>query len=301
MEFLEIFVAATFRIGTPLLLAAMGELILERSGVINIGIEGVMLCGAFAGFLAGWASGHPLLGAAASMLAGAALAGLLGVMVLRLRADQIVVGMALNLVAFGLAGTAYLGLQNALKHVGKSTTLQAPQFAPVFLSQSMLTWLAIAIVPCVWWYLNKTERGLELRAVGENPAAAEAAGVSVTACRFKACLVAGLLGGLGGGFLVLSQAASFSERCTSGRGFVALAAVVLGRYSAWGTAGACLFFGAAFAARVHFQAAGVSINAELLEMFPYVLTLLALALAFLARRNTGAPAALARPYDAGSR
>lgn len=300
MDFLDPFLAATLRNGTPLLLAAMGELILERGGVLNIGIEGVMLFGAFFGFLAAWATGSPLIGAAAAMLAGALLAAVLAGMVLRLKADQIVVGMALNLVALGVTGTFNSALQGWLRRQGRPVVQpSAPTFQPLLPAlgalgnQTLITWAALLAVPCVWYYLNRSERGLELRAVGENPAAAEASGINVAACRFKACLIAGLLGGLGGGFLTISQAASFAPNTTSGRGFVALAAVVLGRYGAWGTAAACVFFGAAFSARDHFQAAGWQIHPELLAMLPYLLTLAALA--FTLQKRSGAPAGLGKP------
>jgi len=307
MEFTEEFLAALLRIGTPLLLAALGELVLERSGVLNIGIEGVLLIGAFAGFVAGWASGSPLLGAVAALLAGAAWGALLAFMVLRIKADQMVSGMALNLVAYGIAGTAYQAIQNQQVRVSATAALKAPTFGalvpalsglpvigPALFSQSLLTWAALALVPALWFYLERSERGLELRAVGEHPAAAEASGVNVVVCRFKAALVAGALGGLAGAFLTLSQTAFFTDRCTGGRGFVALAAVVLGRYTPLGTAAACLFFSAAFVARDRGQAAGWSIHPELLDMLPYALTLLALTVAL--RSRTGAPAALGKPY-----
>lgn len=294
MDLAQDFAGAMFRIGTPLLLAAMGEVILERAGVLNIGIEGMMLFGAFFGFLASWALGVPLFGAAAALLAGALLAALLAFVVLRLKADQIVAGMALNLVALGATGTAYRALELRLQQSGAAAGLRASTFDPLLFGQSLPTLAALLLVPLVWYYLERSERGLELRAVGENPAAAEASGVNVAACRFKALLAAGALAGLGGAFLTLAQTASFSANCTNGRGFVALAAVVLGRYGAWGTAAACLFFGAAFAARDRFLAAGSKMQPELLEMLPYALTLFALL--FALRKRGGAPAALGKPY-----
>ncbi|MCW8131585.1 MAG: ABC transporter permease [Planctomycetota bacterium] len=294
MDDVLLFLAATLRIGSPVLLAAMGEAVLERSGVLNIGIEGVMLAGAFAGFVTAWSTGSPLLGAGASMLAGALVAAVLAFMVLRVKADQIVSGMALNLVAMGLTGSAYRALENHVRAGGGSTDLRAPTFAPILFEQTALTWFAFLSVPAIWFYLERSERGLELRAVGEHPGAAQASGVDVAACRFKAALAAGAFAGLGGAFLTISQTASFSSHCTNGRGFVALAAVVLGRYSAWGTAAACVFFGAAFAARDRFQASGLNVHPEILEMLPYLLTLFALV--FALRRRTGAPAALGKPF-----
>jgi simple sugar transport system permease protein len=204
--------------------------------------------------------------------------------------------MAINLVALGVTGTIWLNMS-------RLGALLAPTFAPVLpnndipllgpllLSQTPLTWIAIALIAGVWYYLERSERGLELRAVGENPAAAEASGISVLACRWKACFAAGVMGGLGGAFLTISQTASFASNCTKGRGFVALAAVVLGRYSPLGTALACLFFGAAFYARDAFPSG--KIQTDLVELLPYALTLVALCLKSQSMR---APAALGKPY-----
>jgi simple sugar transport system permease protein len=306
-EFSVDLAAAILRIGTPLLLAALGELLLERAGVLNIGLEGVMLGGAFFGFWAGWASGSPLVGALAAMAVGAASMLLLAALVLRVRADQIVAGMALNLIAFGVANTAFSIVKHQVAQAGGATEFRAPKFGallqslaqvpvlgPVLFAQSLLTWLAMLLIPAVWFYLQRSERGMELRAVGENPEAAASSGVNVYACRLKACLMAGLLGGLAGACLTLEFADTYAERCTAGRGFIALAAVVLGRYTTLGTAGACLFFGATFAVQDRAQAAGWRLAPELLQMLPYAATVLVLA--FSLRRNTGAPAALGKPY-----
>jgi simple sugar transport system permease protein len=287
----------SLRIGTPVLLAGLGEVIVERAGVINIGIEGVMLTGAFCGFSAGWLSGSPWLGALAGMAGGALLMALFALIVLRFSADQIVTGMAVNLAALGLTGTAYLAITQS--HGGaKSVVFQpvaeslreVPVLGALLFSQTILTWVALLLIPLVWYYLQKSERGLELRAVGENPAAAEASGIDVRACRWKACLAAGLLGGLAGAFLTVSQTASFANNMTRGRGYVALAAVVLGRYGSAGTACACLFFGAAFYARDAFPSAGLP--ADLVEMLPYALALLVLT---LKPQKRSAPAALGKP------
>jgi simple sugar transport system permease protein len=275
---------ASVRIGTPLLLAGLGEFVLERAGMINIGIEGVMLCGAYAGFHAGWAAHSPLAGAVCGMLAGAVFMLFYAGMTISLRADQIVTGMALNLLATGLTGTAYAVLRE-----NQTAALDAPRFAPLFLTQSPLTWLALLLVPLLWFYFERSERGLELRACGENPEAARAAGISVARARLKACLACGVLSGLAGAFLTVSETGSFAANCTGGRGFIALAAVVLGRYRTFGTAAACLFFGATFYVRDAIPSEIVP--SELLDMLPYVLTLAALCWKFSQR---AAPEALGK-------
>jgi ABC-type uncharacterized transport system permease subunit len=289
---------ATVRIGTPILLAGLGEMILERGGMINIGIEGLMLAGAFCGFSVGWVSGSPVAGALAGMAAGALLMCLYALVTLRFKADQIVTGMAINLLSLGLTSTAYLAMTRT------NPDAKAPTFSPLLMewkdvpvlgailfSQTIITWIALGLIVVLWFYMERTERGLELRAVGENPAAAESSGVRVLLARFKACIACGVLCGLGGAFLTVSYTASFANNCTKGRGFVALAAVVLGRYGSIGTSAACLFFGAAFYARDAFPPG--NIQTDVIEMLPYILTLAALCVHAKAR---GAPAALGKPF-----
>ena len=287
---------AIIRISTPLLLAALGEMLLERSGVINIGTEGVMMAGAFCGFYAGLATGQPLIGALAGMCGGMLLMLIFALMTLRVGADQIVTGMAINLLAIGLTGTLYESLNtgqisgpvfspvsDALRNV--------PLLGPLLFLQTPLTWAAMLLIPVLWFYLEKSERGMELRAVGENPAAAEASGIAVLLCRWKTCLAAGAICGLGGAFLSISQTASFVPNNTQGRGFVAIAAVVLGRYNALGTAAACLFFGTAFYIRDVLPSHIVP--SQFVEFLPYLLTIVALC---ARSRSHSAPAALGKPY-----
>jgi simple sugar transport system permease protein len=221
-------------------------------------------------------------------------------MSLKLRADQIVTGMAMNLIAAGLTSTAFdaLGAShgNAALSVPElkgilSAWNEVPVLGSILFRQTVLTWLALLAVPLLWLYFEKTERGLELRAVGENPEAAQAAGVSVIRARLKACLACGALSGLGGAFLTVSQTSSFAPNCTSGRGFVALAIVVLGRHGAFGTAAAALFFGAAFFMRDAITISSTAV--ELVEILPYVLTLAALCWKFKSR---SAPAALGKAW-----
>ena len=282
------------RIATPLLLGASGELLLERSGVLNIGLEGVMLCGAFFGFAASFYSGSALVGVLAGILAGALLTAVLGWMVLRVKADPLVTGLALNLSAVGLTGLLFRAMENRLQREGVFLAPSANTFGTLAFGQSWYTWLALMVIPGLWFYLARTERGLELRAVGENPHAAAASGISVRACRFKACLFAGAMGGLAGSFLTLFQASNFAFNCTGGRGFIALSAVVLGRHNPWGVGLACLVFGFAFAAGNQAQAAGVNVSSEILDMLPFAVTLLALAVSLQKRAH--APAALGKPF-----
>lgn len=266
------FLEATVRIATPLGLAAVGETMTERSGVINIGIEGAMLSGALASALGAYGTQSASAGFAAGALAGVAVAAVFAFFAIRLRADQIVVGTAITLGATGLTGAVY---RAAFGSTGAAMSL--PTVGPLFLGQTAPTWLLFAIAPAAWWMLHRTQAGLALRSAGESPAAARAAGLGVIRLRLAATLFGGLLAGIAGATLVLAQAGTFAERMTAGRGFIAIAIVVLGRWNPLGALAASLLFGAASALQYAFQAAGIDAPYQILLMAPYVVTLLALA------------------------
>ncbi|MCC6847176.1 MAG: ABC transporter permease [Deltaproteobacteria bacterium] len=295
-EWLVVLTASALALGTPLLFAALGELVSERAGVLNIGVEGLMLTGAFAGFLACWATGSPLVGMVAAAGAAMMLGALLALWVVGLDADQVVAGAALNILAVGVTGVAYRAVFGVT-----GAALTVPTFAPIALDgdawwlaplrQPAPVWVALALVPLVWLVLARTRLGLELRAVGEAPEAAASLGIRVAAVRVGALLAAALLAGIGGGYLSLAYSNTFVEGMSAGRGFIALAIVVFGRWRPLGILAGALLFGAASAAQFHLQAAGITIPYHLLLMLPYVLTLTVLA---IATGTTAAPAALGR-------
>jgi simple sugar transport system permease protein len=293
---------AAVRTTTPLLLAALGEVLVERSGVINIGLEGIILAGAFGSLLGATHGG--LAGAYLGALgAGALVALLFALFTVWARADQIITGTAITLLALGLTGTLYRALYGAT-----GAALSIPTSGPIaipFLSslpvigqalfaQPTLTYMAYVLVPAVWWWLYRTHAGLALRAVGESPLAAGVAGVDVRRMRLAAILFGGALGGLAGGALVVTQAGTFAEGMSAGRGFIAIAIVVLGRWHPVGVAAAALLFGMASALQFLLQAMGLSIPYQAFLALPYLLTLAALA--GVAGR-VRAPAALARVDD----
>lgn len=296
------FLEATVRTATPLALAAIGETVVERAGIINISLEGVMLCGAF-GSLLGATHGGVIGGYAASIAAGVAIAALFAVFAVNLRADQIITGTAITLLALGLTGTLYralYGATGAALSIPTSPPLaipllsRAPIVGPGLFDQPVVTYVAYVLTPIVWWWMYRTHDGLALRAIGEAPVAAEAAGVPVQRTRFLAVLFGGALGGFAGGALVLAQAGTFVENMSAGRGFIAIAIVVLGRWNPLGVALAALVFGAASALQFLLQALGLSAPYQLFLALPYLLTLGALA--GVAGR-VRAPAALARVDD----
>jgi simple sugar transport system permease protein len=301
MNALAAFLEATVRTATPLAYAALGEAVVERSGVINIGVEGAIIAGAFAA-LVGAGAGGAAAGFAAGALAGTAMAALFGAFVVLRRSDQIITGTAVTLLGLGLTGTLYRMLYGEAG-AALSTPTTPPVAVPglsalplvgrALFAQPPATYALYALVPAVWWWTYRTHAGLALRAVGERPDAAEAAGVRPRRVRLGAVLFGGALGGVAGATLVLAQAGTFAEGMSAGRGFIAVAIVVLGRWHPVGVALAALLFGAASALQYLFQAMGWALPYQLFLALPYVLTLVVLA-AGTRRRGASAPAALGR-------
>ena len=298
------FLAATLRTAVPLGLAAFGELLVERAGLINIGLEGAILAGAF-GALVGASAGGVGLGFIASIAAGLMIAALFALCVIWIRADQIIAGTALTLLSLGATGTLYralYGSSGAALGIPTSEPLPIPGLSslPVvgaaLFAQPPITYVAYVIAPVLAWWFTRTHAGLALRAIGERPEAAEAAGIAVNRARTLAILAGGGLGGLAGGTLVLAQAGTFAEGMSAGRGFIAIAIVVLGRWTPYGVAAGALLFGGASALQYAFQAMGWNMPYQVFLVVPYLLTLAALAGAVGRAR---APAALGRALEAG--
>ncbi len=287
----------------PLLLAALGELIAERAGVLNIGLEGLMLVGAFAALVAAMFSGSSALGVAAALAAGALLGAGFAFFVVRQNANQVVAGAALNLLAIGLTGVAYravFGVTGAALTIPGSAALPIPLLSSLpivgqaFFNQTVLAYASFVLVPCIAFALARTVPGLTLRMVGENPYAAETQGVAVARTRTVALVLCGALAAAGGAYLAVAYARTFVEGMSAGRGFIALAIVIVGRRAAWGILLAALFFGLATALQFHFQALGLAVPFQLFLILPYVLTLLVLAASI---GRAPAPAALGQPYE----
>lgn len=279
------FLEATVRTATPLALAALGETVVERAGVINIGLEGTIIAGAFGSVVAASALG--VSGAfATSAVTGLTCSVLLGLFVITLRAEQIVAGTALTLLALGATGLLYrtvFGTSGAALTIPTARPIAIPVLSklPVvgqaLFAQPVTTYIVYAVIPVLAWWLSRTQAGLALRAVGENPSAAVAAGISPIRVRWFALLFGGTLGGLSGGCLVIAQVGTFAEGMSAGRGFIAIAIVALGRWSPVGVALAALLFGAASVLQFVFQSMGWTVPYQLFLALPYLLTLAALA------------------------
>jgi simple sugar transport system permease protein len=272
---------AALGLASPLLLAALGELVMERAGVLNIGLEGVMLAGAFAAFAAAVATGSPALGVASAAATGAAVGALFAAFAVLRGSDAIVTGTAVNLLALGATGVAYRSL-----YAGATPTSAT-------VSQTPFVWAGLVTAAILAFFLARTRPGLRLRAAGEAARAADAEGVAVPRVRTLAVIAGSALAGAAGAALPLALANTFSENMTAGRGFIALTIVIFGRWRPDGVVLGALFFGLATAVQFRLQARGLDLPYPAFLMLPYVLTLLVLALA--AGRGR-APAELGRPY-----
>jgi len=282
---------STIRLSTPLVLAALGGMFSERSGVINIALEGMMLAGAFTAAAVTYAVGNPFVGLLAGMAAGLAIAAVHAVACIQYRADQVVTGTALNILMIGVPG--FLG--GALFLSSGST----PQIAKEHLIPWTPILIAFALVPITWYVLYKTPFGLRLRSVGENPEAADAAGVRVARMRYAGVLLSGLLAGIGGAYLSIGQSSLFTRNMTSGRGFIALAALIFGKWRPVQTMLACLLFGLTEAVTIQMQGvvklpSGEDIPVQFIQMVPYLLTIIVLA-GFIG--SSRPPRALGIPYE----
>jgi general nucleoside transport system permease protein len=297
------FFAAVIRIATPLILATIGELYAERSGVLNLGIEGTMLLGAMAGFSAGYFTGSLWLGVAAAMLAGMVMGLIMGLTTVTLGLSQHVSGIGVTLLATGLAFFFYrliFGQPSVPPSVRPFQPVPIPLLSeipfvgPILFNQYALSYLALLLVPLTAFLLYRTPWGLALRTVGENPRAADVAGVNVSAMRYEALVISGALMGAAGAFLSMAQFNAFTFGVVSGRGWVCIALVVFGMWSPWKSALGALLFASIDALQLRLQAGGAfHLPYQVFLMMPFVLTILAMA---LVSRNARAPAALLVPF-----
>jgi ABC-type uncharacterized transport system permease subunit len=298
--------AATLQFAALLLLPALGGVISERSGVVNIAMEGMMLTGAYAGVMTAKATNSVVAGVLGAIIAGGLIALIHAIVSINFKADQVVSGVAINIAAFGLtnylqiiqtSGQGIPSLPNALRlpNISPGPLADIPFIGPVFLEQNIVFYMAIVILLGIQFLLFRTNIGLRIRAVGEHPQAADTAGVNVRAIRYACVIGSGALSGLAGAYLSLGIAGIFNSNMTAGAGFIALAAMIFGKYIPLGAAGACLIFGLGQALSGRLQ--DTALDPNLLSTLPYILTLVAL-VGLVGR--TVAPAADGIPYEPGS-
>lgn len=306
MEFTEGLITAAVRIMIPILLVVIGEIVSERGGVLNIGLEGMILVGAFGAFAGADATGSPWGGLACALLASTTFAALFAWLVLDVQLDPIVTGVATNILALGLTGVLFRALTASTPGtvfvptfpIWEIPGLRAiPWVGKALFAQNVLGYVSFGLPAAAAFFLRSTSPGLVLRAAGENPEALDTAGIPVLRVRRLATLFGGATAGLAGAYLAIGYSNTFVENMSSGRGFVALAIVVFARWSPWRALFGALLFAFAMSLQVRLQGqgiGGVEIPYQFFQMLPYALTLVVLASA--TGRGSGAPAALGRPY-----
>lgn len=304
MSMLIAILASAIVAGTPILFAALGEVLAERAGVLNLGLEGMMLVGAVTGFMATVATSNPWLGVLAAAISASVLAFIHAFLSITLRANQVVSGLALTLFGTGFSG--YIG--KSLVGVPAPATFKPvlipglgniPVIGNIFFQHDYLVYVTFLLVPAMWIFLYKTRLGLNLRAIGENPAASDALGVNVFMLRYIYVVVGGMLAGIGGAYLSLAYAPSWLENMTAGRGWIAVALVI---FASWNPARALLgayIFGGVDALGYRLQAIGMTVSPFFLKMLPYILTIIVLIITTrqTLKKHLGAPEALGLAYD----
>jgi general nucleoside transport system permease protein len=297
-------IAGTIRLATPILYAALGELVTERSGVLNLGVEGSMLMGAFAGFFFAHRTGSQWIGFIMAMVIGGLMGLILAFLVATLKTNQVVAGLSLNILASGLSFYLY---RIAFPDAGGSTMPTVPTFpeikipilseipilGPALFNHVIITYLVFLAVPVMFFVLYRTTIGLELRALGDNPRAVDTKGINIPLFQYAAIIFGGMMAGAGGSVLTLSATGMFVPDITAGRGWIALAIVIFGNWQPYMVLLGALFFGLLDSFQLQIQGVGVQMPYQILLAIPYVLTIVAL---LVRQKRSGEPLALGEPY-----
>jgi len=305
MGILIYFVQSLVRLTIPILFTALGETITERAGVINIGVEGIMLMGAFSGFAGTALYNSPWAGVFFAVVAGFIMGLIFAFFVVTLKSSQIVIGVAFNLSSIGLTGFLYrriftesltpILLIKSFKNIEIPFLSNIPIIGEIFFNFNPLVYIAFLLVPLIWIILYKTSIGIALISTGEHPEAVDSLGINVFKVRYFAIIVGGIMASVGGCFLSIAHSNNFVEGMSAGRGFIALAVVILGKWNPWGVLVGALIFSGANSFQLLIQAGGSKISYDLVLMIPYVLTVVAIIVA--SKRKVSAPSALAVPYE----
>ena len=294
---------AALRTATPIVLAALGGILAERSGVINIALEGIMLVAAYVGFVVGVLTGSTLIGLLGALIAGALVAALHAALCIRFKTDQVISGVVINIFAAGLTGYFYRQFDinadvTTLSQINIPLLQNIPVLGPILFQQRVLTYVMLIAVVLLHLALFRTAWGLRTRAVGERPRAADTVGIKVNRLRYMNVILSGMLAGLGGAYLTLGSVGRFTPLMTGGRGFIGLAAMIFGNWTPFGALAASLLFTIPDAIAVKLQILNVQIPSQIVTLLPYVLTIIALA-GF--GRRSRAPEALGKPYETGAK
>ncbi|RPI86616.1 MAG: ABC transporter permease [Chloroflexi bacterium] len=293
--------AMSIRMSIPLLFPSLGGLLAQKAGIYNFGLEGMMLCGAYFGYYGSYRTGNPWIGLLMGMAAGGLLGFILAFTSIKLRVSQLVIGLGISIFALGLTGFLFRGI--GISTTSPAATLfqkidfgllkEIPVLGEILFTHDWMVYAGFALVILIAWFFYRTTSGLNFRAVGENPQVADTVGINVELYRFLAVIVSGVLASLGGAFLSLTQTAYFTENLTAGRGWIAISAIILGKFNPWGVLLACLLFGAADAFQMQIQVMSLGIPYQFLLMIPYILAMLAMVGVVGKVRS---PAAMGKPY-----
>lgn len=285
MDQLSSFLAATVRMAIPLLIAALGLVVSERAGLMNIGVEGTMLSGAFAAFAVAYFTNNYWLGLIAGMLAGALMAFIFAVASIKFRAPQIVIGCAINMLGSGFTAVLFRKIFFDATTGGTQVTAFPPLEIPILskipvlnamlFNHNIIVYMGFLLVPAIWFLMNRTSIGTRIIAVGEHPKAADSLGINVFTTRYAATIFSGVLMGMAGAYLAIAQSNTFQVDMTGGKGYIAMAVVVLGKWNPVGCLAGALIFGGANALQMTLQNSGLGIPPNLILMVPYVVTVLA--------------------------
>ena len=303
LAFFVSLLAGTIRMATPILIPALGQLYTQRAGVLNLGVEGTMLMGAISGFLFACLTNNLWVGLLGGILCGAIYSLLMAWLSVTMRANQVIAGIGMNILAAGLAAYIYRVVFGIRALPAKIESFQAihipglsdlPVVGTVLFSHNILVYIGFALIPITWFILEKTVFGLKIKAVGEHPRAADAKGINVGAIRYAAVIIGGAYAGMGGAFMTIAYLNTFTENVIGGFGFMAVSIVIFARFqpvrSMWGA----LLFGCASALQLRLQAMGIGIPSQLLLMLPYILTVIAL---IFASKKAEFPSAYTLPYS----
>ncbi|MHB8194082.1 MAG: ABC transporter permease [Bellilinea sp.] len=290
------------RLATPYIFAAIGETFAQRSGVLNLGVDGIMLMGAYSGFFVGMKSGNVWLGLLAAAVVGILMGLLMSLISVTLQAEQGISGIGLYLFGLGLSSLLFKTTLGGVESIEGFKAIRIPILADipylgeVLFNHNILVYAAFLLVPIAYWFLNKTTFGLKIRAVGQNPQAADTLGVNVTFVRYFSVCLGGMLAGIAGASLSIALINLFQENMTNGMGFIAVALVYFGGWKPWGVLAGALLFSFVNALQMWIQVLGINIPSDFAIMLPYVLTILALA---FATKRAQQPAALTKPFERG--
>ena len=301
LQLIELVLITIVTAATPLVIASVGELVVERAGMLNLGVEGMMIVGAAIGFAVAFLTGSTLLGALAAIAAGMVMSLLFGFLAIGLATNQVASGLALTILGLGVSGLAGAGFVGQKRETAASLHIPGlsdlPLVGKLVFGEDAFVYFGLALVAAVAWFLNRTRAGLALRAVGENHVSAHALGLPVRQTRLLAVLFGGACAGLAGGYLSLAYTPFWSPGMTAGRGWIALALVVFSSWRPWRVYAGALLFGGATVLQLHAQAASIGLPGQLLSALPYLATILALVVLSLRnRRGSIAPGSLGVPF-----